>query len=148
VIIGVDIDGVLARDPLRLTWFLNGYWNWLLGRRMGRKIYRKRKTNERMRRYVYHQARKGHKIVLISAVWECHEKEVLAWLADRGVAYSKLRLKKRGEKTAEFKATVLIEEGCSLYWEDNPFLAREIAERLPYPVELRRIRGITAIKKR
>lgn len=147
---GLDLDGVVIRDPLGLTrsriigTFLNDYFfsTWL-----GKTWYRSRQPNDEVIACMKNRKGRGEEVIIISGTFQHHRALLQNWLSLHKALYDGLWLRGRvGESLLEFKVKILKETGCRFYLEDNTALAQKIKTSSGSQVRTRKWKNLVVIK--
>ncbi len=135
MIVGFDVDGVIAKAPLRLDKLLRGgegEWNRLLSTSLGRFLYANLRFVDKGTREVLCQLQAyGQLIIIATYAFEKHRGEVEKWLKRKEVPFDKLILAREMESSLEFKVRAILEQKCDYFVEDQPTLARNISLAVP-----------------
>jgi len=135
VIIGFDVDGVIARAPMGLHNLLRkfqGLWNIILKSPIGALVYRHfRFPDKDVKDLICGLHSKGHGIVIITYALGDGQKKAIEWLKENGVPFDKAVAPKEGESPLEFKARAILEYRCDFYMEDQLTLVEEILKKNP-----------------
>lgn len=135
MVIGFDVDGVIARAPLGLDksarYGMRG-WNFLLSTPLGKFLYNHlRRVDDEMREIICRLENGGHRIVIATYVFEKYRCLAEGWLRHNGIIFDKLVLAKNKESALEFKARAILEEKCDYFIEDHFALAQAISRKVP-----------------
>ena len=127
MIIGFDVDGIIAKAPLRVDKLLRYWgrgWNRLLSTSIGKLLYRQlRCVDTSTKKVVCRLRAEGYQIVIATYVLEKHRGEVEGWLTKNQVPFDRLVLAKEMETSLSFKVRVIKEERCEYFVEDQDQLA-------------------------
>lgn|GEM_PF-2673278 len=153
MIIGFDVDGVIATAPLGLHNLLRkfqGLWNVILKSPMGALVYRHfRFPDKDVKNLICSLHSKGHTIIIITYALGDGQKKAVEWLKKNGVPFDKATAPKRGEKPLEFKCRAVAEENCDFFIEDQDILAQGISEKLQrvQVIHYRSVEDLSALKE-
>ncbi len=135
MIIGFDVDGVIAKAPLGLHNLLRECqkgWNLLLKTPLGTLVYRKlRFADEEVKELMRQLHSRGHPIVIISYALGDGSKKAKEWLVENEVSFNQIAVPKKGESPLEFKARAILEYHCDFYVEDQLTLVEGILKKIP-----------------
>lgn len=135
MIIGFDVDGVIAKTPLgsgRLLRYWVREWNFLLSTPLGKFLYNNfRRVDEKNREIICRLQNNSHSIIIATYVFEKYRSLAEGWLKKNGVPFDRLVLAKKEESTFEFKVRAALEEKCDYFVEDHPALVRAISQKVP-----------------
>lgn len=134
MIIGFDVDGVIARAPLgldkSLRYCMRG-WNFLLSTPFGKFLYNHlRRVDDEMREIICRLENNGHKIVIATYIFERYRGLAEGWLRNNGIIFDKLVLAKNNESAAELKVRAILEEKCDYFVEDHLALVQAISQKV------------------
>lgn len=135
MIVGFDVDGVIARAPLNLDRLLRYFargWNLMLSTPLGKFLYNNFRYVDKGTRQILCQLQEsGHEIIIATYVFEKHRNLVERWLKNNGIPFNKLTLAEKEESASEFKVRAVLEESCDYFVDDNISLARAISQKVP-----------------
>lgn len=135
MIIGFDVDGVIAKAPLGLHNFLRKFqkiWNIILGSPLGALAYRHlRFPDKDVRELICRLYSSGHQIVIVTYALRDGQKKAIEWLKKNGVPFNVSVAPMEDESPLEFKSRAVIEKNCNFFVEDQLLLAQGIAEKAP-----------------
>lgn len=129
-VVGMDIDGVLAKNPWEMQWHwpLSGkpvchrfFRFWLAG-----FYYLYRAPNQDAKRWALGQKKEGNKLLIISSVWAICRPVTWFWLKRCGIPFDGLILRWRGTPQ-EFKARA-VSRRCSSFVDDQMDVILAIAK--------------------
>jgi uncharacterized HAD superfamily protein len=151
VIVGVDFNGVITKMPLCLDfiikWNWDRIWNYFLGTKIGHWIHWHQKPTW-VKQLLLQLKKKGDRIVVITATWNRHKELIVGWLEKFSVPFDKVVLNTEKTAVVDFKVQAFLEEKCDVFLEDRAFLARMMAQQLPFSVIVQPLGNIQAISKR
>jgi uncharacterized HAD superfamily protein len=132
LIIGFDVDGVIAKAPLGLHILLKIQqkgWNKLLATDLGKIIYQKLRFADKDIVELTKQLRvRGHSPVIIT--YAADGEEIKKWATKEEVPFDRIFTPKPSENQIDFKIRAILEAKCDFFVEDQPNLAKSIAARL------------------
>ncbi len=135
MIVGFDVDGVIAKAPLRLDKLLRYYskwWNKLLLNPVGKFLYKKlRRVDKYAKDAICELHDTGHQIVIITYAFAGNKEVIKEWLTKHEVPFDKIIVAKEKESPLEFKIRAVKEEKCDYYIEDQYELVCALTRALP-----------------
>lgn len=130
MIIGFDIDGVIAPNP----WLESSSEKVLGIAKVARLIkvsirYLTRKPVPERVEWLKGYRKYGYRIVIISGIWEIVRPMIWLWLKFYHIPFDKLVLRKKDE-VSKFKAKAIEKHKCEMFVEDQKDLMRKIRKLL------------------
>lgn len=153
MIVGFDVDGVIAKAPLGLHRLLGNSprgWNILLKTPLGTLVYRRlRFVNKDIKELICDLHSEGHKIVIVTYALNDGQRKATEWLKKQGVPFDKIIAPKEKEDPLGFKIRAISEEGCDFYVEDQLSLVRGILKKVPgvHVIHYRNREDLNALKE-
>lgn len=127
MIVGFDLDGVVATNP----------WRYISRRSVVGKCiaiisvffyYILRKPNKPIVDLLREYNKRGHRIVFISGIWGVAQPIILLWLKWHHIPFDKIVLRWK-KSCKEFKVSQILFHKCEMYVEDDPEIASFIKEK-------------------
>lgn len=133
MIIGFDVDGVIAKAPFglhKLLRYRKREWNFLLATPLGKILYNYlRRADSGMKEIICQLHDGGHRIVIATYALERYRSLVEAWLEKNKIPFNELILAKRGESASEFKVRAVLQKKCDYFVEDQLALVQAISRK-------------------